>query len=52
MSGTITFKNYFEPDALLKAWPESRQRKTHVKKDVIAAPVSEDAEQNAPEMPQ
>ena len=52
MSGAITFKIYFEPGTLPETWPEPRQRKTRAKKDEIAAPVSEDAAQDAPEMTQ
>ena len=52
MSGGITFKIYFEPGTLPEIWPEPRQRKTRAKKDEIAAPVSADAAQDAPEMPQ
>ena len=52
MSGAITFKIYFEPGTLPETWPEPRQRKTRAKKDEIAAPVSADAAQDAPEMPQ
>ena len=52
MSGAITFKIYFEPGTLPETWPEPRQRKTRAKKDEIAAPVSEDAAQDAPEMAQ
>ena len=52
MSGGITFKIYFEPGTLPEIWPEPRQRKTRAKKDEIAAPVTADAAQDAPEMPQ
>ena len=52
MSGAITFKFYFEPGTLPETWPEPRQRKTRAKKDEIAAPVSEDTAQDAPEMTQ
>ena len=52
MSGAITFKIYFEPGTLPETWPEPRQRKTHAKKDEIAAPAGEDAAQDAPEMAQ
>lgn len=52
MSGGITFKIYFEPGTLPEIWPEPRQRKTRAKKDEIAAPVSADAAQDAPETAQ
>ena len=52
MSGAITFKIYFEPGTLPETWPEPRQRKTRAKKDEMTAPVSEDAAQDAPEMPE
>ena len=57
MSGAITFKIFFAPGTLPEVWPEPRQRKTRAKKDEIAAPAteepaSEDATQDAAEMPQ
>ena len=50
LSGAITFKIYFEPGTLPETWPEPRQRKTRAKKDEIAATMSADAAQDAPEM--
>nr|MCR5819204.1 hypothetical protein [Prevotella sp.] len=50
LSGSITFKMYFERGTLPETWPEPRQRKTRAKKDEIAAPAGEDAVQDAQEM--